>query len=322
MTRTRTRKQLNASLVLSWFAVSAGLSAQAEAHSGDRLFPIPELTGEMLEKIQLNDGSVDEWYDLAGEPTMSLVDFRMYGTIPDPSDLDFRIWLAWHDDPDRLYVAFSATDDVYFEPEFGFGNDIELQLTIDGDHSGGNGYSNFTFDEAEGVWGEAQQYSAMARTATGDPALLAYYTSSTGGRGFFSDLSEDSWTLFPPFGDVGGDIAGENPIITVIELYVTPYDSWQGYDSGPEGAVVTDLTAGETIGFAIIVSDEDGEDTWYPLTPEAVRTDDPRENLLFLYRADLYLDGLLLPANPTDSQDGSAVESMTWGRIKAALAVE
>ena len=79
MTRTRTRKQLNASLVLSWLAVSAGLSAQAEAHSGDRLFPIPELTGEMLEKIQLNDGSAEEWYDLVGEPVMSLVDFRMYG---------------------------------------------------------------------------------------------------------------------------------------------------------------------------------------------------------------------------------------------------
>ena len=146
------------------------LATSPGAHSGERLYPIPELTDEMLEKIQLNDGSADEWYDLVGEPTMSLVDFRKYGTIPDPSDLDFRIWLAWHDDPDRLYVAFLGSDDVYFESPFS-GHDVELQLTIDGNHSGGGGYSNLSFDEAEGVWGESQQYRAMARTATGDPAL-------------------------------------------------------------------------------------------------------------------------------------------------------
>ena len=295
------------------------LAITAGAHSGGRVYPIPELTDEMLEKIQLNDGSVDEWYDLAGEPTMSLVDFRKYGEIPDPSDLDFRIWVAWHDDPARFYVAFLGSDDVFYESQWW---DIELQLTFDGNHSGGDGYSNFTSDESEGVWGKAQQYKAMVRTESGDPALYAYYTSSSGGSSFVSDGSFDSWTLFPPYGDVGGDIAGENPTITVIELYVTPYDSWQGYDSGPEGAVVTDLTAGEVIGFAIVVSEEDGEDGWYPLTPEAVRTDEPWENLLFLYRADLYLDGLLLPANQTDSQDGSAVESMTWGRIKASLDME
>ena len=59
-------------LVIS-LAISAG------AHSGGRLFPIPELTDDMLERIQLHDGSAEEWYDLAGEPTMSLVDFRLYG---------------------------------------------------------------------------------------------------------------------------------------------------------------------------------------------------------------------------------------------------
>ena len=117
--------------------------------------------------------------------------------------------------------------------------------------------------------------------------MHAYYTSSSGGRAFISDISTDSWTLFPPYGDVDGDIAGENPTITAIELYVTPYDSWQGYDGGPEEAEVTDLTAGGVIGFAIVVSEDDGEDSWYPLTPEAVQTEEPWENLLFLYRADL-----------------------------------
>ena len=76
--------------------------------SSDRVYPIPYLSDEALEEIQLDDGIVDEWYDLAGEPNLVISDFtdKLSGTPFDPSDLDFRIWLAWHDDPVRLYVAF------------------------------------------------------------------------------------------------------------------------------------------------------------------------------------------------------------------------
>ena len=160
--------------------LALSLATSVGAHSGGRVYPIAELTDEVLEKIQLDDGSVEEWYDLVGEPTMSLVDFRLYGTVPDPSDLDFRIWLAWYDDPDRLYVAFLGSDDVYIESQdLGNDHDVELLLTVDGDHSGGDGYLNLSFEEAEGVWGGSQQYRAMAQTASGRPGLFAYYTSST-----------------------------------------------------------------------------------------------------------------------------------------------
>ena len=109
----------------------------------------------------------------------------------------------------------------------------------------------------------------------------------------------------------------------MIELFVTPYDSWQGYDSRPEDILVSDLIAGETIGFAILVWEDDGDGGGYPpLTPEAVQTDDPWQDLLYLYRADVYLDGLLLPANPTDPQKDTAIQSITWGRIKASLDME
>ena len=56
-------------------AVSAGLSARADAHSGGRVFPVAYLTDEMLEQIQVDDGSVDEWFELIGEPAMTLLDF-------------------------------------------------------------------------------------------------------------------------------------------------------------------------------------------------------------------------------------------------------
>ena len=71
-----------------------------DAHVGDRVYPVHELTDEMLAEIQLHDGSVEEWYELIGEPTLTLLDFsEILGASLDPSDMDFRIWLAWHDDP-------------------------------------------------------------------------------------------------------------------------------------------------------------------------------------------------------------------------------
>ena len=91
------------------------LATSTGAHSGDRVYPIYELTDEMLAKIDLRDGSVQEWADLLGEPSMTLLDFAYVyiNRSQDPSDLDFRIWLAWHDDPDRLYLAYVCSDEVY-----------------------------------------------------------------------------------------------------------------------------------------------------------------------------------------------------------------
>ena len=80
----------------------------------------------------------------------------------------------------------------------------------------------------------------------------------------------------------------------------------------------SDLAAGQTIGFALIIYDWD-EDEWaIPWTAqnEGVYPADDIEDL----RADVFLDGLLLPADPTKPE--SAVESITWGRIKTALEVE
>ena len=88
----------------------------AGAHVGDRVYPIAYLSDEMLAEIRLDDGSVEEWYELIGEPAMTLLDFtKDYedGSPLNPTDLDFRIWLAWHDDPVRFYAAFVASDDVY-----------------------------------------------------------------------------------------------------------------------------------------------------------------------------------------------------------------
>ena len=329
MTLARIEKRCSASLfLLLLLAVSAGLSAQAGAHSGGRVFPIAYLSDEMLEQIQLDDGSINEWFELIGEPAMTLLDFSSQNDFEalDPSDLDFRIWLGWHDDPDRLYVAFVSSDDVYtnnhdYEAIRGSLRDLihlydSITLAIDGDHSGGRGCPyNCQMEDLREVRSRNQRYEAIARTVSGstlDDSSTRYITE------------EIAWTVLPPYGQGGGGVAGEAPVISVIEFYVTPFDRFEPDD--PEGSVVSDLAAGQVIGFAIMVNDwdsfdRDNGDTSY-WVPEAMNRGDAddRQHEIDAGWADLFLDGILLPAGA--GPEDTAVESVSWGRIKASLEME
>ena len=308
-----------------------GPALSAEAHLGGRVFPIPELTDEMLAEIQL-DGFVEEWSDLIGEPTLTTLDFRheVVPGPPDPSDIDFRIWLAWHDDPARIYVAMVAADDVYknthtFDVDWitsqksdMVGND-SIRLGVDGDHSGGPGYVDQSFETKElaevelvEASGKTQMYEAISRTPDGR-ILDAPRTR------YWSDVF--SWMAMPPYAEAGGRVAGETPVIWSIELYITPFDHRGEELTSPEGSVPSDLSADRFIGFAIGVFDHDGRDPHEELwrfVPEALAegvagSDHGGFWDMYDLCADYFLDGLLLPAG------GTAVESVTWGRIKASL---
>ena len=116
-------------------------SGQVHGHVGDRIIPIFEITDDMLAQIEL-DGLIDEWPEVFGEPTLTPLDFTFYTGQYDPADLDFRIWLGWHDATDRIYVGAVFFDDAYWtdykEIDFrGWWNEDSMQLIIDGDHSGG-----------------------------------------------------------------------------------------------------------------------------------------------------------------------------------------
>ena len=320
MTSIRIDKNLHSVLGLFfWLAISA------DAHSGDRLFPIPYLSDEMLSKIKLQDGTIDEWIELVGEPSMTSLDFTTgFGRLPpDPSDLDFRIWLAWHDDPARFYVSFVASDDVYKNTHnynvgdtssgnFMFLND-SITLIIDGDHSGGAGCSNDCLEEDWlHVHSQSQHYDAIARTSSG-PTLDDLYTRQV--------TEEFAWTALPPYGDGGGGVFGEAPAISIIELFVTPFD-WLVFDRNSIAeSVISDLTTGKVIGFAISVNDWDREDIWVNWTPVAMQgnKDSAADIGIFGIQPDTFLDGLLLPADPTLPEEDTAVESISWGLIKASL---
>lgn len=284
--------------------------AAAEAHSGTRLYPFYQLTDEMLEKIDLHDGSIDEWYEV-GEPSMTLLDFKTISDRPhDPSNLDFRVWLAWYDEPDRVYAAFIIADDIYRNSHTEGRNMFRydsIVFQIDADHRGGEGEGQWfspTREQLMEVHGDAQRYSAVARTATGPTLDDGTWWEGEDGR---------SWKIFPPYGDAGGMAAGENPTISVVELYVTPYDEW-GEDA--EETFFSDLSAHQIVGFSVEVIEQDRDPqecgcsgfSWYPAEMEGGVWLDLLDSM-----ADLYVDGLLLPPKDT------AVESVTWGRIKASL---
>ena len=198
---------INKSLPIA-LALLIGSALSAGAHVGGRVFPIPELTDEMLAEVQL-DGFVDEWSDLIGEPVMTLLDFTPeQGWAPagprDPSDIDFQVWLAWHDDPARLYVALVAADDDYknthtydvdwedsFEHEMVGNLNDAIRLGVDGDHSGGPGYDNSGLDRLVEVSGETQLYEAISRTPAG-PTLDGRRSRHWG--------EDFSWMTLPPYG--------------------------------------------------------------------------------------------------------------------------
>ena len=329
----RIRKQLHFALLLLF-----SVAISSEAHLGGRVFPIPYLTDEMVETIQLDDGSVDEWIDLVGEPTMTLLDFveEWWQSPFDPSSLDFQIWLAWHDDPARIYLAFVGSDDVYkntqdynvdwfpsTKDDFVWGMNDCLALAIDADHSGGEGLpkGESPSENLLRASGETQYYEAIAR-AIGGPTLDDEWTRI--GTGTFA------WTVLPPYGAAGGAVVGEAPVISVIELYVTPFDRMGETWDSPEGSVISTLGPGQIIGFSVGVLDNDllrtdgsRSNFW---VPEAIfsggYSDVGYDEVLSNMRirvADTFLDGVLLPAGQRELVEDTAVTPVSWGRIKASL---
>ena len=302
----------------------------ASAHIGTRVFPFYELTDEMLETIDIHDGSVEEWYQI-GEPSMTLLDFKTGKTgrsgVPDPSDLDFRIWLAWHDESNRIYAAITTIDDVYYN-EHNY-NDEEgkrfilnydsVLFLLDADHSGGTGKPidvfNYVHEELLDIYGSTQWYSVIAQTRSG-PTIDNGIRVSQENHPIWNFIGEpDSWMVFSPYGDAGGMAEGEQPSLSVIEMYVTPYDWWGALDDLDQ-VRFSELSAHQIIGFAIMVLDSDGDcpGCTGPYHEPAEIFDDGNWLYVSNYnKADEFIDGILLPTQ------GTSVESITWGRIKASL---
>ncbi len=281
----------------------------AHAHIGDQIYPFYELLDEDLDRIDLTDGSVEDWYEVIGEPSLTASDFLWQFGRYDLSDVDFRIWLAWNQGSGTLWIAMERFDDLYINNYDGAGLhamhrwDSSLEFMVDGDHTGGVygfllGINCEECTDEEVLWNnrQAQRWIAIAE-APGGGDILDYDGAS-------------DWVIREPYAVAGGGVIGESPATTVTEFKVTPFDDLI-YDD-EEASEVSQLFPGKVIGFTISTKDNDAIRAWEgPVSVQMSLGGKLRDTV----DADRFVDGLLVGAG----LEGSAVEPSSWGRIKAAL---
>ena len=303
-------------------AATLGLAAGAQAHVGDVIYPFFELLDEDLDRIDLTDGSVEDWLEVVGEPSLTAIDF-LWGywgeKAYDPSNVDFRIWLAWHQGTSTIWIAMERFDDLYLNYYDGEGPyrpyemqlwDSSIRFMVDGDHTGGT-YSYFlgrnceecTPDQVLENYRQAQEWVAIAETPDGEH--LEHYGPS-------------EWVGREPYAAAGGGVIGESPVTTVTEFRVTPFDDLIYDDEAASEA--SRLYPGKTIGFSIVTRDYDDTkwtDGHGPVSIPMSLTGTTQS----LIHADFFVDGLLIGAgeDPSLYDDPSAVEPASWARIKASF---
>ena len=295
-----------------------GIAPVTHAHVGDQIYPFFELLDEDLGRIDLTDGSVEDWLEVIGEPSLTAVDFYwgyFGGVSYDPADLDFRIWLAWNQSTSTLWIAMERFDDLYFnlydgrEPWEMQLWDSSIRFMVDGDHTGGpynyrhgRYCDDCTAEQVLEDQRQAQQWMAIAETPDGEH--LFHFGAS-------------DWVVGEPYAVAGGGVIGESPATTVTEFRVTPFDDLVYNDE--DASEASRLYPGKTIGFSMYTFDNDDPETedGHVLMTVLSLSADTRP----LVDAGSFVDGLLVGAgeDPSRYDDVSAVEPSSWGRIKAAL---
>jgi hypothetical protein len=283
----------------------------ANAHIGSTVFLFFEIADEDVADIDFNDGSLNDWIDLVGDPSMDATDFFADpgvgdGAPYDPADMDYRIWFGWNSTTSTIWGAMERTDDVYVNDYEG-GNlsdlwkwDSTIEFMLDGDHSGGE--YGFNASNCEGCTEEeinlvnnrqAQQYLVIAEAPDGRHA---------GYLGAGSDWLNDA-----PYSVGGGTAFGDSPVTTIVEFFLTPFDNLIFND--PAASEASDLFPGKIIGFQISVPDWDVAGTYHAFHTVT------GQSATWRY-AERFADARLVGAG---GDTGTAVEESSWGRIKASF---
>ena len=282
------------------------LAGTAHAHIGEKVFLIFEIPDADLEDIDLFDADISDWEDVVGDASLTPEDFFADPTVGDgaqynPADMDYRLWLGWSETNNRLYLAAERTDDVYIN-EYGGGAPAtvwqydSVEFMVDGDHSGGqynfNNSETMTDEEkARNQNSQAQKWNAIFDAPDG--RILGYP-----GRA--------EWLNSVPLSDGGGGSVGGGPTVSVLEIYVTPYDDIIFADQ--EGSRATDLEAGNIIGLQIAMPDFDE-------APQKYRGYHTLSGQAATFRfAERFVDARLVGAN-----EATAVADLSWARIKASF---
>ena len=178
-------------------------AVSTEAQFPERVYPIMERTDEMRTRIDVRDGSVDDWREVLGEPTLTPVDLVSramgIGVRPIFVGLSHLAGLArWRQPPFRSYridrrynqraclrPKWRASDDLSHA-------DLSVWLFVDGDRSGGS----YQQDEARGLEYPMQQARGIKHVQEPIPTAATINNLVVGGVSLLTD-----WVHRPPFAD-------------------------------------------------------------------------------------------------------------------------
>ena len=252
-------------LCLLALAAIPGLTTVALAHIGDEIYPFYELLDEDLSHIDLTDGSVEDWLEVVGEPSLTATEF-VWGTQSepaeyDPSSLDFRIWLAWHQGSGTIWIAMERVDDIYVNrfggvddlyvnlgdaSDLGFWDSV-VYLMVDGDHSGGRyRYVNW-------AWCRDCPREELLENQRQAQSWLAIGEAPDGQHLHFLGVANE-WVAREPYAAAGGGSFGEGPAISVTRVLGDPLrrprlrrrGDLRGVGTPPgQGHRIRDLDAGQ-----------------------------------------------------------------------------
>lgn len=280
-------------LALVW-----GLWATASAHVGSIVVPVYELPS--IDAIDVLDGHVDDWHAIADAPSLTATDFLADPTVGDgaqydPGDLDFRIWMGWLRSPARIYLGIERLDDVHVSA-YEAGGDARahdgVELSIDGDHSGGR-YAGWPGDDAR-LYQQAQTYFAVPAP----PGNALSWPDA--------DVVDVVWPVSPPFGQGAGAVRDGARSRAVVEFFITPFDSL--VRTNPEESVISTLLPGAVVGLQIAVPDFDTHPGAYHAFHSI------NGNYYSFHRAENFVDGQLIP-----SQVATVTQPGSWASIKASF---
>lgn len=277
----------------------------------DQVYHLLQLTDSDLLSIDINDGSIEDWVAIIGEPTLTAKVFGNQGVtgLNNDKDIDYRIWAGWHQATSRIYLAMERIDNIYINEYIGpnaIGNntgiihhhDSALEVAVDGDNSGG-----IFWDLLSGVFGddidfngvvngqEAQEFVGIAQSISGQHV----------------DWSGDGaeWIHEKPYADGGGGVRiGPDSTVTVTEFYITPFDVVVA--DGPDQSLVSRLSAYQVIGMGFGVPDFD------------LKIGSYKSHYVFpplywpFWNADDLADFILIPK----TENETVVQSRTWGQVK------
>jgi len=271
-------------------------SSGADAHQGELKFMFQFPAG--LEPTL--DGDLDDWafvpevyYNRAENM------FNQFGAPLDLSDFNsFQIW-GYSLATNKVYFAFWVADDALHNTE-------KWSTTTDWDHTGGQ-FRSFG-DESE----EFQERWTGAQAQRYD-----IYAPTFASGGFYTKQYGQAWAGEEPYVMWGGkhtkgEVGNFEPAEMQGEVSITPFDDI--HPDGPDASTEHVFAVNQIVGL---------EANWGDKDPEPGAYDDAYWSLFGGIGASSQADqfGDFLTA-PLEEGLPTAVETSTWGQVKASFAAE